>query len=240
MKAQIVLLCLAAFPFAKAAADGEPFTFIAPTNLTMPLAQFTGEQLTGGIVKDIGDVIAERLGYSARYRSIPPKRVGKTLSSGEADAACYLLPDWVKGDFNWSPPLIPDGDLVVSRADAPKIDKLADLIGHRVGTVLGYPYPSVAAVIGSQFERDDALSAELNLRKLVMGRTEHAFVEKSSLDYELKLRPDSKVRIDLVIDSYSAKCAFSKHGKVPLDQLQAAIASLIKDGSIERILSNYR
>ncbi len=237
---QAALLGILALPFMIAAAESPTITFIAPTNLGMPLAQFTKDQLTGGIVKELGDAIAQRLGREAVYRNIPTKRVSQTLTAGDADSVCYILPEWVKGDFDWSPPLIPDGDLVVSRADAPKINKLSDLIGQRVGTVLGYPYPSVNASIGGQFERDDALSAELNLRKLNLGRTDHALVEKSSLDYEKHLRPDSTLRIDLVIDSYQAKCAFSKRSKVPFQVVKSAIQSLLDDGSIDRVLSHYR
>ncbi len=236
----VALLCVLALPFMTAAAESPTITFIAPTNLGMPLAQFTNDQLTGGIVKELGDAIARRLGREAVYRNIPPKRVSKTLTVGDADSVCYILPDWVKGDFDWSPPLIPDGDLVVSRADAPKITKLSDLIGQRVGTVLGYPYPSVNASIGGRFERDDAQSAELNLKKLSLGRTDHALVEKSSFDYEKRLRPDSTLRIDLVVDSYQAKCAFSKRSQVPFQLVQPAIQSLMDDGTIERVLSHYR
>ncbi len=75
----IFLLLLALCPGA-GAAEGE-MVFIAPLSSAMPFADFTSGQLSGGILGDVGDAIAHKLGRQARYLSIPGKRVDQTLSA---------------------------------------------------------------------------------------------------------------------------------------------------------------
>ncbi len=217
----------------------QEFVFIAATNNTMPLAQFDGRRLTGGILKDLGDAIAERLNRNAVYLDIPSKRVWDVLAKGEADGVCYVLPEWAEGSFNWSKPLIPDGTAVIAHPSAPVLRRLKDLANKPVGTVLGYHYPEVE-VLGNQFVRDDAPSMEHNLSKISAGRRQYAIVELTALAYRLRIAPKVKLRTDLVVVNFKARCGFSKRSAVPFASVEQAIAGLLGDGSIDRILARYQ
>lgn len=217
----------------------QEFVFIAATNNTMPLAQFDGRRLTGGILKDLGDAIADRLRRKVRFLDTPSKRVWDVLARGEADGVCYVMPEWAEGSFNWSKPLIPDGAAVIAHPSAPALHRLRDLANKPVGTVLGYHYPEVE-VLGNQFVRDDAPSMEHNLSKISAGRRQYAIVELTALAYRLRIAPSVKLRTDLVIANFKARCAFSKRSTVPFANIEQAIASLLNDGSIDKILGHYQ
>jgi len=221
------------------AAPGE-IVFVAATNHNMPLSQFRNGVLAEGLLKDLGDAIAQRMGLQVRYVSVPAKRVAHALLSGEADGVCYVLPRWLDGTFNWSAPLIPDGAVLVARTDAPPVHRLAELAHKPVGTVLGYSYARMEEVLGNSFVREDAASMELNISKIQHGRMQYAVMGKMTADYMLRSDPQHRLRIDFEFDPFKAQCAFSLKSAIPFAAVQHAIDSLLADGSVERLLLRYR
>lgn len=222
-----------------AAAEAE-IVFIAPTNHAMPWAQFKDNKLTAGLLKDLGEAIAQRLGRQAKFISIPSNRVRGVLLEGGADALCYVRPEWIDGIYNWSASFIQDGALVVARPAAAPIHSLADLTGRPVGTVVGYRYPELDNALGTGFIREDAPSMENNLRKLIAGRMEYAILEKMVFEYQLRMDKSIKLRADLLYVSFDAQCAFSRSSPIPFAEVERVINSLIKDGSVAEIFSHYR
>lgn len=134
------------------AAPGE-FIMIAPLDQAMPIVRFENGILTGGILKDLGDAMARRLGRRPVYISIDVPGVKQTLTSGRADGMCYVMPFWIDGDYHWSTPLLPDTEMVVARGDAPTIGSLRGLRNKPIGTVAGYRYPRIEQVLGKGFTR---------------------------------------------------------------------------------------
>lgn len=226
-----------AFPASLRAAE---IVFIAPANHAMPLMQFEAGQLKSGILKDLGDAFAKRLGLEARYVTVPSKRVSMALQRGDGDCLCYVLPGWLDGEFVWSRPIMADGGVLVARADAPRITTLADLAGQRVGTVSGYRYPQLVDALGERFVRDDGPTAEHSLRKLMAGRSQYAIVEELMAGYHMRIDPGHLLRVDLVVSRFQARCAFSRRAKLDAARMNRALDSLIDDGSIERIVARYR
>ncbi|MES2048051.1 MAG: transporter substrate-binding domain-containing protein [Pseudomonadota bacterium] len=214
--------------------------FIAPTNHTMPLAEFVGDKLQRGILKDLGEAIAERLGLHARFLALPSKRVSAALRAGDADGVCYVLPNWIEGEFNWSQPVIPNSGIIATRLDTPSIGSIQALSDLTIGTVLGYQYPQFDPVLGSHFKREDAPTMESNLQKLAMGRMDYAIVEQNTLDYHNSRVPQHRLKQALVFASFKAQCAFSQKSTVPFADIKLAIDALLLDKSIEKILARYR
>jgi ABC-type amino acid transport substrate-binding protein len=222
-------------------ASAEPdIVFIAPTNHAMPLADFKNNELAAGILKDVGDAIAQRLGRHARFLSVPSKRIPAVLSSGAADGLCYVLPEWIDGTYHWSRPFIPNGGIIAARGDAPVVHNLAELADIPVGTVLGYRYPDMEHALGPHFMREDAPSMDNVLRKLAAGRTRYAVVEEITFAYRLHETPSLGLRADVQYASFEAQCAFSPKTRIPITELDQAIDSLIDDRSMARILQKYR
>lgn len=213
---------------------------LAPLNHTMPLAQFSGNQLTGGILKDLGDALAARLGRTARFVGVPSRRVGMMLMHGEADGVCLVQPHWIDGDFHWSAAIIPTGGVVLARADAPPIRRLEDLRGKKVGTVGGYRYRYLEPLLGKDFLRDDAPSTEHNLRKLLAGRTQYVLMELSTAAYQVRQNAGVSLRLDMTYENDMARCAFSRQSSIPYADIKRATDSLVALRGIEKIMARYR
>jgi polar amino acid transport system substrate-binding protein len=221
------------------AAPGE-LVLIAPANHTMPMAQFEGGQLRAGILKDLGHVLAAKLGRSVRFVVVPGRRVAITLAQGKADGVCMVKPGWIDGDFQWSAELIPTGGVVLARSDAPVMRRLTDLRGKKVGTVGGYRYATLEAVLGKDFLRDDAPSTEHSRLKLLAGRTQYALMELLSAAYLVKNDPTGGLRLDITYEHGMARCAFSQLSQVPFGEVKRAIDSMIAERSVHKIVAHYR
>jgi hypothetical protein len=149
-----MLALLAVLSWPVRAVDPPPLVFVAARNNTLPLAHFDGDRLESGLLRDLGDLLAERLGRRAKYLTLPARRTERALVEGQADLMCYVMPAWVSVPLNWSVPVLPDAQLLVARSDAPKLESLQQLAGRRVGTVLGYTYPKPQQLLGEQLRRE--------------------------------------------------------------------------------------
>jgi ABC-type amino acid transport substrate-binding protein len=233
-----LVLCLCSLAWS---AQAKELVLIAPTNLTDPIAQFERGQLQGGVLKDLGDSLASRMGLSARHLSVPSKRVSAALAEGEADMVCYVLPGWLEGDFLWTVPVFPNAEVLAMRRDAAPVRSLAELQGRRVGTVLGYGYSHLRKQAGEPlpFERFDAPDTRSNLAKLAAGRMSYAMVEELTLQRYLQRHPDAPIRVGLVISRYTAQCALSRHSSLKLEALNRALTQIAREGEMARILARY-
>lgn len=224
-----------------AAQSAPPLRFAAATNNALPIADFDAKgQLVGGIAKDLGELIATRLDRPARFIPLAGTRVSAALLAGEADAVCFVLPEWLQGDFRWTRGLIPDASLVAAHADAPALKTLEQLASQPLGTVQGYNYPRAEQALGKWFRRSDVPSMAANLRRLAAGKVRYALVEKTSLQFFLHEQPDAPVRIAWVIAQFDARCAFSPRSGVPFAEVAQVLDRLVSDGSIQRMLARYR
>lgn len=233
-------VCILGACWSAHAAAPQEIVFIAPTNNTMPLVQFQGGKLTGGILKDLGEAIAARMGLRVRFDAIPSKRVWTVLREGGADGVCYVMPAWAEGSFNWSRPLIPDGAVIAAHPGAPVVRNLRELARVPIGTVLGYHYPTVEAQLGPDFVRDDGPTMEHNLNKLSAGRRQYALAELISVQHTMRRPGATTLRVDIVFENIKAHCAFSRLSRLPFADVERAIDLLVADGSIDRILALYR
>ena len=235
----VAALLACALPWQAWAAE-PPLRFIAPLNHAMPFGGFEKGQLKSGIVKDLSDNIAERMGRRVEYVSVPPRRVAQVLAAGEADGVCYVARDWIDGEFHWSPPVLEHVGVVAARPEAAALATVQDLAGRPVGTVQAYRYPQFEQALGRQFVRDDAPSMLVNLRKLAARRTNYALTERITLEFYNKLYPQDGLTPALTTVRYRTHCAFTLAHKLPLEQLDQAVRNMVRDGGVERILARYR
>ncbi|MRV75390.1 transporter substrate-binding domain-containing protein [Duganella sp. FT92W] len=233
------LLTLCAFVHGAAIAETQYIVFIAPTNHTMPMAQFRDGMLVDGVLKNLGDLIARRMERRAVYVSVPSKRVSEVLSAGGADALCYVVPVWIDGRYNWTKPFINSTAIVAARKDAPVLKSVTDLAGKPIGTVIGYRYPELERLLGPRFVREDAPTTELNFRKLVVGRMQYATIDQIAFEYRMRQEPSLALRKDVAYATVMTQCAFSLHSKIPFAQAEHAIDALVQDGSIAAMLNQY-
>jgi ABC-type amino acid transport substrate-binding protein len=225
-----------------AAAQGwaADLVMLAPIDQAMPIVRFQDGRLAGGIIKDLGDAIAQRMGRRAVYLNVDVPGLAPALMSGRGDAVCYVMPFWIDGDYLWSSPVVPDAEMVVARSSAPVIRSLKDLRDKPVGTVGGYRYPRVEQVLGKHFARNDAETLEKNLQQLQSGKVSYTIIGENTLAYQQRINPGQQFRIDLVFSTYKAHCALSRKSAVDPKEFNRAIDALLEDGSVTQILARYR
>ncbi len=211
-----------------------------PNDQIMPTVLFKGNVVAGGIMKDVGDLLAARLGLRASYVVVPGDKVGTALSEGRADAVCRVLPGWVDGDFYWSQAFLPDGELVAARADAPAITSLAALRNVPVGTVATFRYPRIAVVLGPQFRRADAPTLDAVLLRVEAGNLNYLLLGQYEFLYHQRQQRAPKLRGDIQFASYKTHCAFARTAPVSAADIDRAIQSMAADGAVERILKQYQ
>lgn len=241
LRGALALLWLQALAGPGASASELPLRMAAPTNLTEPLARFEGGELRGGLLKDLGDALAQQLQRRPVYLSLPAKRVSEALRDGRAQLVCYVMPGWIDGDLGWTPPVIPNAEVLAARADAPRIGTVEALAGERVGTVLGYRYPHLLAAGQTKlpFVREDAPDSRANLNKLAAGRVRYAVVDALALrDFQRRF-PDKGLRLELQLSRYLAQCALALGQDLSLVELNRAIATLQQSGRLARVLAPY-
>ncbi|MBH9576600.1 substrate-binding periplasmic protein [Inhella proteolytica] len=236
LRALLLASCLCA------AAQAQEIVFVAPTNHTEPIASFgAGGLLQGGILKDIGDRLAERLQRKPRYLPVPSRRVSETLRKGEADLVCYVLPGWLEGEYRWSVPVLPNAEVVAARPEAPDIQRLDELQNQQVGTVIGYGYTHLLAEPGQPlpFIRQDALNTRSNLDKLAAGRMAYAISEELTLRDYVRRHPKSRLRVVMTVARYTAQCAQSLQSRLDFEGINQQLAAMVREGEIRRILARY-
>jgi ABC-type amino acid transport substrate-binding protein len=218
-----------------------PLVLLVETSALMPQARIEAGRVVEGLHADLGAALARRLGRELALRPVPRKRLAQALERGEGDLLCDYQSDWLPGPFAWSRPFIPDQALLVTAAGAPAPAGLAGLAGQPVGTVLGYVYPEVADILRTGFIRDDAPDAVANLRKLAIGRIQHALTGRRVLEYQQHIGGFRlALQAPLVVSEVLAQCALAPHASVSLPALNAAINGLVAEGELTRILGKYR
>jgi ABC-type amino acid transport substrate-binding protein len=222
------------------AARAEDLVVLVDTGTEMPMAEFQGGQLTKGMHKDLGQALAARMGRGAVFHLLPRKRIALALEAGQADIICMYVRDWLPGKFLWSEPFFPMTEVVVSDTSGPRPRSLKELYGKPIATVLGYSHPELEQVLGAGFVRDDGASSVGNLRKMAIGRRHHVLTQQSTLDYHQKVGDKLSVYPPLVVKTYLGQCAVSGRGHVGVAEVNQAIAQLLRDGGISRIVAAYR
>lgn len=217
-----------------------PLRVLVDTGTEMPMADIRNGVMVGGMHHDVGAALAHRMDRRAVYVALPRKRIALALERGQGDVLCMYVPEWLPGRFQWSQAFFPSEEVVVSRRGVPAPRSLADLAGRQIGTVLGYAYPELEHVLGGNFVRTDGPSSHSNLRKLALGRIDHAVTMSFFLDYRRKQGDQLDLHAPLPLKHYRTQCAVSEHGHVSVDEVNRAVAQMLRDGSLNKILARYK
>jgi polar amino acid transport system substrate-binding protein len=206
----------------------------------MPMARIEGNRVMAGMSYELGQLIGRRLGQEVVFVPLPRRRLVDSLLRGEADLVCTYMPEWLSGPLRWSRPFFRQEEALLTRLDAPAPRRLADLRGQPIGTVQGFVYPELLAVLGPDFVREDAPTAAANLRKLAAGRMNHASSSVRVLRYMQRTAGlQLAVHPPWVLSQYKTHCALSPMAPLTLEDLNRAIAGIERDGSLEALYKRY-
>lgn len=233
----IPLLLVLLAPSARA----EEITFLVDTGTEMPMARFKGWQVVEGIQYDIAQALAQAMGHSVKFAVLPRQRMVSALENGTADILCSYLPEWLPGNFDWSQPFLPTMEVLLTNGVAARPHKLKDIAGQAIGTVFGYKHPELEKALGKDFVRDDGPTTEASLRKLAVGRMQHAITSEFIYLYRTK-QGDLPLTLHppLVIKRYVTQCAVAPMGRVKVEDVNAGIAKLVREDRVAKILARYR
>lgn len=223
------------------AADSPPaLRIVAPTSQSMPLLRMAGVLPAEGLLKDVGEALAERLGMSPVFIPLPSKRAGPAVASGAADLLCYVKPGWLEDRVLWTHAFLTGTGIIAAHPGAPPVAALHGLRNEPLGTVLGYRYPVLDQAFMRSIRREDVPDATTNLRRLALGRIRYAVTDRAALDHFMKDNPASGLREVIEVERYQLGCALSPERAVLLAPLNRAIARMQADGALEALLDRYR
>lgn len=232
---------------AETGAERPELVFAYWDNASPPFAIREGDQLVGGIIYDIAQHLAARLGVRAVYKLLPPKRIERELIGGGVDLDCVSSPIWKESPdaYPWSPVLFTGADrfLVMKNAGI-AINSLGALKGLRVGVYGDYVYH---ADITSMLDSGVAHRVIVNdlahgVRLLMAGRIDTLIDFGVLLNYEIKQHSqgDRLMLARFPADQFDLMCAYSVKMKVPKEHVDAQLKSMVKDKIIDQVLAKYR
>jgi polar amino acid transport system substrate-binding protein len=224
-------------------AEERPLRFSVSDSWAMPMIHIEHGQATGGVLYDLHQRLAEKVGRRAEMLVRPRLRIQQMLVRGEIDVRCYINPAWLRESHHqyiWSVPFMVQRDLLVGRSQQQV--QLSQMQGETIGTVLGFAYPELTPLFASgQLQRDDARTQELVLAKLQAKRYDYAISNELTLQWfnrqqpaEDKLQPLQEVAADPVA------CIVRDEPDVPTMPLLRALVQMRQAGEFEAILARYR
>ncbi|TWB41908.1 substrate-binding periplasmic protein [Nitrospirillum pindoramense] len=214
-----------------------------------PLVEMRDGVVTGGLVKAIGDEIAQRTGFKPIYRLMPRNRFEGDLANGLIDLACGYSPDWLPkiDPSRFSVSLLTSRSVLVVRGeDADRLRTLSDLAGRRVGAILGFHYPAEveSAFIDGTWQREDAPTADSNFRKLRNRRVDAILTTDLEAEYRQGAgqsdganapRDGALAVLPQPVGEHQERCANGPASPLSMDALNAAVDAMRADGTLTRL-----
>lgn len=211
-----------------------------------PFIARAGDSVVGGLIMDIGDELSERLNRPVIYKQYNRKRFEDDLSSAVIHLNCATNPAWLNNPegFEWTYPLYQDRDLLVAKKElAPTIKTIDDVIGKRIGTILGFKYPGAVGNLfrAEKAKRIDVSNLQQGLKMLERDRVDLV------LNSEMRLRSAlatsgmaKKVAFTPIVENrFFYYCALSRLSPVSFLEFQSAIEDMIADGFFRRLEETY-
>ncbi|CAE79647.1 transporter substrate-binding domain-containing protein [Bdellovibrio bacteriovorus] len=246
MKA-LMALALILTPLCSLAKSSEPkvIRYGINSNYAMPLINVERVQntpkLEGGLLKDLGLALFKELNLDPTWILLPKSRVASNLTSSNVHLVCHLNEVWqpsIRDTVSWSHELYRSSNLIVYIGGKP-IHKAKDLYGKRVGGVLNFIYQYMNDYFKKGLIlREDGPNNESNIQKLLNGRIDYIIMSNLEFEYYKKIY-SSLESADLGMDEVITKCALSPKAPVSLEELNRAIDTIRKNGTLEKILKSY-
>lgn len=195
----------------------------------------------GGIFFDLALEVGKHVRRPLVFVLLPRSRLHADLAEGTADLVCFDNEIWsgkFAKNYHWSIPIFQQSDHIISlktlTGEVP-VKSLHDLKGKILGTTLNFVYPSLERYFkNGTVVREDADSGYANVTKLNLKRLNYIILNKLEFEYYRKSNPLLQ-RAPFNIDPIDVKCAVSKKSDLKLNQLNAAIAAMKKNGRLDKV-----
>ncbi|UTA46721.1 transporter substrate-binding domain-containing protein [Simiduia sp. 21SJ11W-1] len=222
-----------------------PLVLVYGGHVVEPYVFLQEGQVVGGVYYDLGQLISSELKRPVSYLRVPRRRMELFLAQGKGHVMPLAHPSWVANPsaLHWTSPLITEYDLLVQRRQATfAVHSLDDLVGKRIGTILGYYYPGLSdAPYNETILRDDAKDIEANFKRLAQGRIDALLGSNILIEYFLQKQGVAN-RFHLVTSwgiEYQVVSAVSPKSPVSAAQLSQAYQALHARGAIGEVINRY-
>lgn len=199
------------------------------------------DEVTGGIIWDIADLVSQKTGIRFRFYFPPRRRMELEIEAGRLHVIPMADPAWLQDPdaLSWSSVVIVDKKVFVTLGPSQiSIRGSQDLKNLRLALQTGFVYPELPETLG--YRRDDADTIVRNLTKMDLGRVDAVYAGEVDLGYRLKNRRGNYVVQPWTPGASSYRWATSRQsGEAGLKVIRA-VEELVADGSVARVLATYR
>jgi polar amino acid transport system substrate-binding protein len=211
-----------------------------PAGLAPPLLIETKGKVEG-LVVDYVKALAEAMGRTANFSVVTRYRLNSYMLKGQMDVLCYTSTIWDDGvkKLDFSKTLFTKREIIIGPSPMPK--KIGALQGKTIGTMLQYIYPALDPYFASgKILREDSLSEEGNLKKLLNGRIHYVVTDQIFFDYFRLENPSiAKNREGLFLRDYPIVCSISRKGRMTKKVLDKAIDDIKASGKLKALFKKY-
>ena len=237
----ILLGLLSAAP---ALADPRPIRFLVSESWSMPLMHTEHGEPDDGILFRIMTSLAAQVGSPAEFHVLPRLRLQAAMESGQVDVRCYTSQSWgpnLSGDYIWSLPLITQKDYLIGSSEHRLPQDPGQLAVQKLGTVLGYSYPTLQPYFDSRrLIRDDGRNQVQVLMKLNAGRYDYAVSNQMALNwYNSTLPADQQLHALRLLNAQGLGCYVRNDPDVPVQRILRTLLRMKMSGEIDRIIERY-
>jgi polar amino acid transport system substrate-binding protein len=245
---RLSLLASLGAPFAVAPAWAQSRRALSMVNTVYPpFVNPAGHRVGEGMDVELAREALGRAGFDMTVQLLPWRRVLYMLESGQADFTTTISRQPSRdGYLAWSHPYRMGANYRVytRKAGAPRIEKLSDLEGLRLGLIEGFHYPPSLLQV-PRITRVGGRDIPSLVAMLLAGRTDGLVVTAIAGAWEIRERglQDQVLRQPYEHTSTSPNYLGFAKGRPnvgALEAVSAALKHMAKDGTQARIESRYR
>jgi len=211
----------------------------------LPPFYFKEDAAERGIYIEILEAARKHTGDTFEYIYVPQNRKYLLFESGKVDIEPGVDPSirrqWEAVSYYSASFMTVDDVLVFGEGKAAPYQGTESLHGKRLGGILGYRYPWFdEAFKAGQMKRDDSPDELTILKKIHMDRVDVGVMYRTIFHYHKKTNPDLSVEVGDAIESRPMMFRFHVAKKDAAERMSRAISIMLKDGTIDSILSKYK
>jgi len=230
-------------------AGEKPIVMFVPDTQWPPYYVDESSDSGGSILIEILKAVAEPMGYTIQTKTLPNKRGWFMLENGEVDVHAKAK-EWVSNpdDFLWTDPFMQSEDVLLLPASSTlKYTGPKSLYGKRIAGIKDFAYPNLENDFAAgNIKRIDVLTPYDMFNLLRKGRADAALVNRVETLWTFRNNPKLKAkrfRLDKNnVDTAGYRYVFTKSDKwkVFIKTFNQRLATMKKNGELEKILSKYR
>ena len=198
-----------------------------------------------GIIVDLLRVVAHKQKLKIKTVNFPQKRIHKNILSDAIDVTPSAI-EWVENadDYAFSDVILTVNDILFSPIDKPiSFDVYDDLLSKKLGTRLGFNYPSLEPYFAKKLITKTEVSTGLAMLKVTLkNRIDASILEDRVGKWVIKSNPDLHNKFYLskkAVNSFEYRLMFSKKWQPFIAVFNEELAQMKKSGEFDSILEQY-